>query len=180
MLIGIVGRARHGKNTVAEEICNFSRASGLVAEIFETSNLVLESLKKEGRISQNASRDNLTPEQIKLLVKHGKEKRDLFSDYWIHRLLKEIVLSKADIIVVPNIRFINEAREIKENRGILIRVTSVVEDGVEFISTDRDPNDVMETENKKIQADYFLTVKRGETELLRKQAAGLANYLLGK
>ena len=180
MIIGITGRARSGKSTVAKAILASAKEAGLSAKIYELSDYVLQDLKDSEDIPSTATREDLK-ENVSLLVKRGMERRKEDEDYWVKKLQEDYDKNTPDIAIVPNIRFHNEAYFVKNSScfvvGCIIRVSALVKDHVEFISPDRDPNHESEITTYDIDADYFLTTKKGESKLLSIQATSLFNYL---
>jgi hypothetical protein len=179
ILIGLTGRARSGKSSAARGIMKAAEKNGLNAKIFELSDYVLADLKNDGLIPKSATREDLK-DNVSLLVQRGMSRREENEDYWIDLLRSDLQTYKPDVAIIPNVRFQNEAFSIKAGFGYIVRVTALVKDGVSFISPDRDPNHVSEISTRDIEADYFLTAKKGHTKLLEKQAEALLNYLLGE
>lgn len=177
LVLGIVGRANAGKSTVSKAILKEATAKGLTAEVFELSNYVLKEATGLA-ILPPKSRAELVPSEIEELVKLGTQRREENPTHWIELLLQDIETKKPDVVLVPSVRFLNEAVAIRELGGKIIRIKSYAVDGVEWIARDRDANHPSEVEHHSIQADYFLTALRGESFLLGKQAATLFNYLL--
>lgn len=177
LLIGITGRSRSGKSTVAKAIVKEATAKGLAAEVFEISSYILQEAIGLKRLPKK-EREQLTAEEIEQLVKIGVEKREENPRHWIDLMVDDITRKKPDVSLVPNLRFLNEAEAIRSLNGKIVRIKSYLVDGIEHISTDRDPNHISEIEHHAIQADYFLTAKRGESQLLGRQAATLFLYLL--
>ena len=179
ILLGVCGRARAGKNSVAEGIYLEAQRLKKHVRIYEFSEYVLKDLLlKYPKFPMK--REELTSFDLTYLVKHGLSMRQQNAYYWVDELFNDIYRDQPEVAILPNIRFLNEAEAVRSygKPGKIIRVKSLIRDGVEFISTDRDPNDNMETENLSISADFFLTAKRGQTRLLKIQAAGLFNYIL--
>src|SRR5882762_10275129 len=176
-VFGVVGRARSGKTTAVKAILKEAKKHELHAEVFEFGSYVLKEAIKVGKIPDK-DREQLTPEEIEQLVILGSKRREERPDYWIHLLQKDIVSKNPDIALVPGVRFLNEAQAVRDLGGKIIRVVSYIVDGIEFISPDRNANHPSETEHYSIQADFFLTTRRGESNLLSRQAATLFSYLI--
>ena len=177
LLIGLTGRARSGKSSAARGLLRAAEAKGLTAKIFELSDYVLADLKADGLVPKSYMREDLK-DDVGLLVQRGMSRRAEYEDYWVDLLRSDLLTQKPDVSIIPNVRFLNEAEFIDNLRGSIIRVKAVVRDGVEYISQDRDANHVSEISTYQIEADYFLTVKKGQTKLLEAQAGSLLNYLL--
>lgn len=149
----------------------------MTAESFEMGGYVLKEAIGLGTIPPK-ERSELTTKEIEELVLLGTSRRDENPRHWIDLMLADIEEKKPDVALVPSVRFSNEADAIRKMDGKIIRITSYVVEGVDFISRDRDPNHISEVQTYSIHADYFLTVMRGESILLGKQAATLFNYLV--
>lgn len=178
LIIGLVAPARHGKTTVASTLLREARALGLKAETFEASSYILEDAIHRKEV-ENKLREELSKEEIKKLVDIGLERRLEDPYYWLKRMKADLAAQNPDVAIFPSIRFHNEAQMVKDIGGKLVRVTSYISDGRTYVSPDRDPNHVSETEQFDIKADYFLVTKRGESDLLKRLAATLFKYLHG-
>lgn len=176
VVIGITGRARTGKTTVAKAILKEAAAKGLMAESFEMGSYVLKEAIGIGSVPPK-DRASLTNKEIEELVRLGTSRREENPRHWIDLMVQDIEEKKPDVALVPSIRFLNESEAVRKMDGRIIRVKSYLLDGVEFISPDRDPNHASEVENYSINADYFLTAMRGESILLARQAATLFGYI---
>ena len=134
----------------------------------------------KGFFPKLTTRKDLTEVGLKTMVCYGLNQRDRNPSYWINKVLEDLEKEQPQVALLPNIRFRNEGNAVKNigTPGYLIRVTSLVRDGVEYISTDRDPNDLMETEQQSIDADFFISTTRGRTKLLKLQAQALFEYIL--
>jgi hypothetical protein len=186
ILLGITGRAKSGKSMVALGILKAAEAKGLTAKIFELSDYVLADLKSDGLVPKSATREDLK-DNVSLLVERGMSRRAENVDHWVELLEEDLENTFWDVAIIPNVRFPNEATFIQEQYCVgpagtsaIVRVTALVKDGISYISQDRDPNHISETGTHDIEADYFLTVKKGQTKLLEAQAGALLNYLQGE
>lgn len=173
MLIGLLGRARNGKTTVAEAVQKQAHKMELSAEIYDIGALVLAECIEEGALTRK-TRAELSRSELEVMVWWGKKKRDEQGEsYWLKKLEKQIEDDGADVAIIPNIRYTNEAWFVAAKRGITIKVVSLNPNGSEFISPDRDPNHPSETEIINYPADYYLTARRGDPILLSDLAATL-------
>lgn len=176
MILGIAGKAEVGKSTVAKAIVKTAVYLELDAKVYELSNLILAETIEAGTIDPKV-RSECTPEDIQELIRLGGARRKENPDYWIGALLVQIKKDNPEVAVCPNIRFPSESTAIQNAGGKIIKVTALNADGSEFTSRSRDPNDPSETSQRQILADYFLSTKRGESELLKLQAAALFKYI---
>ena len=178
LVIGIVGRAKVGKSLVARAIKDEAKMWKMSARIFELSDFILQELQGNGLL-RGKTRAELSPEDIQLILKRGAERRKQNPDYWVDLLREELDRSPYNVCIVPNVRLKPEADLIREKRGTLVRVTSLIKDGVEWISEDRSPNDITETSVYDFPADFFLSTIKGQTILLQEQARAVFKYVLG-
>lgn len=180
LVLGVVGRAQNGKTTVSTAILKEAANQGLKGELFEFGSYVLKEAISLNRIPSK-ERGQLTDEEIRQLVLLGTERREQDPYYWVKALIEDIGNRQPDVAVVSGVRFLNEAETIQKTlSGKIIRVKSYIIDGVEYISTDRNPNHISETEHHRIVADYYITTQRGESKLTALQAGTLFNYLYAR
>ena len=173
LVIGTLGRARSGKSTVGASLLKVaSGVYGMKARQYEFGKTVLEYCISSGRLPSK-SREDLTQTELYTLVYVGNQRRTMDEDFWVDRIAEQILDDKPDVAVISGIRFPNEVRLVERSNGALIRVISLNPDGSEFISPDRNPNDVTETSLLKEDVDYVLTAYRGQPELLAGYATAI-------
>ena len=175
LIIGLTGRAKSGKTTTAEAMQKYAAGHNVTCEVYEFSHYILQDLKDENKVPQDATRDTV---DVKLLVEWGSKRRKENKNYWTHRILEGVLRDGCDVAIIPNVRFRDEAAIIKANDGYIVRVRTLVEEGVDWISPDRDPNHPSETESASIKADFFIQTLRGQETLLRSQAKEIFKYIL--
>lgn len=179
LLIGICGRARHGKDSTALAIKQRLELQGVSCFHSSVSVMVFEEAQRTCRIPSNISREQCTRQDLDTLVALGHEKRAFNPNYWISRLWSRITCSDALVAIVPGIRFDNEVNWVKKiENGVLLRVIRYNADGSMFISPDRDPNDVMETILNRVNPDFEISVKTGQENWLHWQGVSFANFIL--
>lgn len=183
MLLGLAGRARNGKSTVADELARAAKKAGLYPVVYDIGGLVLEFCIGAGLVADK-KREDLDAEELDVLVRVGKAKREEDPDFWISGIESDYRDRRDSthglVGIIPNIRYSSEETMVRRNSGLLIKVTSLNPNGSEFVSLDRDPNHPAETELSSVNADFYLTAKRGESDLLKRQAATLFDYVLSK
>jgi hypothetical protein len=177
ILIGLSGRARSGKTTASEAIAQHAGKDKMV-RTYDIGAMVLDEAIYLGRIPKK-HRNNLTPDELAVLVNLGFEKRAKNPDYWIERIAAKIKMDSADVALIPNIRYENEAATVRKLNGYLLNVKSFHRDGTEFLSPDRDPNHPSETEMANYPADFFIRAYRGESALIGEMAVTVYSYLEG-
>lgn len=180
MLLGLAGRARNGKSTVADELARAAKKAGLSPVVYDIGGLVLEFCIGAGLVADK-KREDLDAEELDVLVRVGEAKREEDPDFWIRGIEGDCQKASEDFVgIIPNMRCFNEEALVRRNGGLTIKITSLNKNGSEHISRDRDPNHSLETELVNINADFYLTAKRGESDLLKRQAATLFDYVLAK
>ena len=142
-VIGIAGKKRHGKDAVAKIIMNYAKEHGHVA----VKRAMADPLKEEcakmiaEELAANSSCDSKlttyehvladmnsdeTKEKYRLLLQWwGTEfKRSIDPDYWVKRSEAWLTVAKnyVDLVVIPDVRFVNEIEMVKQLGGIVIRV----------------------------------------------------------
>jgi len=130
LLIGISGKMGSGKTTLAR----FLQSGFLDSEILSLATPIKDIVVKNfscGRIRFGSDLDNakikdmVTPcgktyrELMQLVGRFGRE---LWKDVWLENLKRRIEMSINDTIIVPDIRYPNEADYFVEH-GTLIRLT---------------------------------------------------------
>lgn len=142
--LGLSGKAGHGKDTVANVITNMYGEYGVYRRAFadalkeDVYDLLVGYRTQQGLINAGAWEKEVPdwgiskvqfinsikhhPEIRALLQAYGVAQRKAQPDYWIQRLLKWAEGSGAKTIVVPDVRFENEAEAIRHRGGMVYRV----------------------------------------------------------
>jgi hypothetical protein len=122
-IIGISGKKRSGK----DECCNvildmfpgrgerIAFADALKSEVGEVCGVSLATLEERKPIFRT------------MLQWWGTEFRRQFcgpDSYWIDRAAEAIAKSKADFVVIPDVRFPNELKFVRDRGGLAIRIES--------------------------------------------------------
>jgi len=138
--IGITGKARSGKNQFAEYLITAFNHK----QIYYESMAFATQLKTMCRDHFGLSDDQLwergknlreipderfdkdeciywTPREI--MQELGSFYRKIKSDYWVYALDQEIKKRNYDNVIITDVRHLNECAYIKENKGILIKIT---------------------------------------------------------
>jgi ABC-type dipeptide/oligopeptide/nickel transport system ATPase component len=139
-VIGIVGRAGHGKDEAAGAICRvipdarrytFSDAIAIYARI----------------------QCGMKKRDPKLLQEIGTGNRDANPDIWASMIYWQIHDHKPPLAVITGVRFREEARIIRRIGGTLLRVSRFNPDGTLFVLGDRDETHAAESEVDTIYCD---------------------------
>ena len=177
LVVGLCGRARHGKDVVAAVMAKQFRSHGMRCFPCSVSMVIHEAAVLDGAI-KSAKRSECSPEEIQALVRFGNAGREQDENFWVDRLLEKILAQKTDVALITGIRFPNEGKWVGTLNGVLARIRRLNSDGSEFISRDRDPNDITETAHYHLLANYELVAMTGQDEWLRSQAQNLTSHLL--
>lgn len=126
LIIGASGRRRAGKDTL------FCLVRDLLPSLRVHRHAFADAIKHEAVRSLRhggwngtfhaleAAKESYRP----LLQWWGVWRRDEFGDdYWIRRLAESVAGSRADVVVVTDVRFPNEQRWIESRGGVVWRVT---------------------------------------------------------
>jgi hypothetical protein len=187
ILIGLTGRARSGKTTVASTIYNSATALiGGLSEvspyqqflnhsqvgIYDIGEAVLNNCRDKGLIRHEKTRMDLNKDDFAVMQEVGLKNRNI--------ALSVIRTANAAISIFPNIRYKDEAAELQDRNGEIIRVVRLNTDGSGFISSDRDANHPSETSHLFVKPSYVLTAFTGQDEYLSEQARTLFRYIFRK
>lgn len=176
LIIGMSGRARHGKTNTGEAIRDYAIEQGQDARIYDLGDLI-----RRYAIANNLlppiERAAMSRLQLEVMINVGKEKRAVDINFWIHQMIAQIALDNPDVALLPNLRYQNEADAVRNAGGYVIRLTRLNQDGSMFISEDRPPNDVSETNLEFWPADFYIVTKDGHLALTCEQAITLYAYL---
>lgn len=120
IIIGISGKKRSGKTLMAEHIKSFyPKRCHIVA--------FADALKDEVCVSLNITREYMekNKEDLRLILQGwgGYKRKHCGLDYWILRCFDTIYkLPQDSIVIIPDVRHTNEAREVLHINGLLFRV----------------------------------------------------------
>lgn len=123
LIIGITGRKRSGKDEICKELIRLAQLDGLKAERIGFADALKEEVSKAVGLPIEAIEERkhlFRP----LLQWWGTDfKRALAgNDYWVEILGVKIRKSDANVIIVPDIRFENEAHFVSMRNGYIIKV----------------------------------------------------------
>jgi hypothetical protein len=184
MLIGLIGKAGSGKDTVADYLCDHHRffqlsfADPLKLVVSELFDMPLEKLNRQELKELEDERYGFSPRWI--LQHLGTDVlRKLYPGIWVDHLIRRYQKycdswmkipgkrSLSDIrVVVSDARFLNEATAIRGIGGQIWRVVcrnnpKDLKDGA---------NHPSEVEQEQIAADCMLTAEFGDLKSLYRQA----------
>jgi len=151
-IIGLVGRARCGKSTFAGMLAgelvmhsNDVTIRGFADNLRDMCNNFFGHDFYDDRVKTMEIFPGITGGM--LLQKVGTDWfRSVDTDFWVKRMEKYLT-DFDDYLIIPDVRFENEAKWVKDNDGYLVRLHRRVD------VPGRDPNHPSETAQESIQVD---------------------------
>lgn len=167
-LIGISGRKRHGKNTVATMIKDELLLRGCHRSIVELA--FAGALKQDVANQLGISVYELDQDKVRyrpLLQEYGTMMRHTRGDtYWLNRLHVQLAKQPfGSVVIITDCRFPNEADFVRQHSGTVVKV---VRAGLDDTDTH-----ASETEVDKIDPDYAITNNKGLNQLYSQVTATL-------
>jgi len=119
ILIGVSGKKRTGKNTVANLIKTLTNSSVEEFAFAQDLKLELANLLKVKVTDIEASKDTYRG----LLQALGVYRREFNGpDYWINKCFLRVYRSNAEVCIITDVRFPNELSAVQASGGIVLRV----------------------------------------------------------
>ncbi len=168
-LIGIAGKKQHGKDTLAKYLLTqfpssyrIGFADELKEEVADACQVTVPEIEKN------------KPLYRPILQWWGTEfRRNKEKDYWLKAMEEHLeCFTEAFIILIPDVRFFNEADFIKSRGGILLKVVR---------TNYPDDNDTHASENELNDYEFDHTLVASNTQELHEEAKYwlLGNNYLG-
>jgi hypothetical protein len=152
LLVGISGKARSGKDYVANLIADQVRGARIMPLSLHVKALA--------RVLGMREKD---PTALQILGTDVMRRFD--PGVWIRCHWEWVVEETPAVAIVPDVRFKNEVTYIRRTGGLIYRLCRSARDGSPFISDDRDSAHLSETELDGIDAPTF-TVESGDVTSL--------------
>lgn len=182
LVLGFGNKARAGKDTAVEAIVGYFDKSLQLAHKHGLKNHipVAQSFKFAGALYEECQTlHGMKEKDAPLLQRVGMQRRAEDPFYWIERCFQKIRDEKPDIALISDVRFLNEAKWIKDIGGYTINVSRLNEDGTKFVADDRPADHPSETELDDWNWDYRLTAKTGQCALVGELAITLVEFIRG-
>lgn len=159
-VIGVGHKARHGKDTTANHIVRQTRGQARIMSYADDVYALARQLGMQGK-------------DAGVLQALGTDVgRRIDEHRWTKSIYNNILVKRPPIVVIPDVRFLNEVEMIREMGGVVIKVHRVQKDGTPFVATDRNPNHPSEVELDKFDGwDYV--IKNESIAKLRKDVDGI-------
>ena len=183
LLLAFGNKARHGKDTAGEAVVEHfitqrnmlnrhygPKSARPAAQLFKFA----DALYKECR-----ELHGMTEKDSPLLQRVGSERRSENPRYWIDRAFEQVEKSKPDVAVFTDVRYQNEAAEVKARGGFVINVSRLNPDGTPYVDSSRSATHASEIDLDGYLFDHYLKAYTGEVALVQEQAITIAEYVKG-
>jgi hypothetical protein len=179
LIIGFGSKARQGKDTAAEAIVNYydmergqQRRLGLEVSVPFAVRIGFADALYDVARTEYGMKEKDAP----LLQRIGAERRVDDSEYWIKRAFAKIK-PYHDIVVIPDVRYKNEAVYVKNMGGYLVNVTRLNGDGTPFVDPGRPADHPSEIDLDNWNWDFKFVISDGHAALTGELAVTLSEYL---
>lgn len=138
MLIGIMGYARSGKNTLATLLSKIVGEGRTVTELSFAAKLKSELCTMLRAVGVDTSDIFLSKKELwrPMMVAWGKQRRAIYPNYWVDPVIKQYkkIMSMPtkgaeSICIITDVRYLNEAEAIKESGGLLVHIINTKSEG---------------------------------------------------
>ena len=181
LIIGFGSKARQGKDIAVQAIVDYYTIKRRVqmdhglqpgspyAQRVGFADALYDICRKE---------HGMTTKDAPLLQRIGMERRAIDELYWVKKAFAKF-WTNADIRLISDVRYKNEADYIKQKGGYLVKVSRLNQDGTPYIADDRPADHPSEIDLDDYNFDFHLMNSHGHQGLLAEQAVTLAEYLRG-
>ena len=166
LVLGLGHKARHGKDTCAQAMLESAPADVLRIGF-------ADALYDYCRVKYA-----MGPKDASLLQKVGVSERAIDPYVWIKAVYYKILDKTPKVVVIPDVRFLNEAQFVKDMGGYTIKVERRTADDRMYQADDRDPGHVSETQLDDYSWD--LTITNRELGTTRANAITAMRFFLGE
>lgn len=162
LIIGFGHKARHGKDTAAQAILDQYGQLGVRRYAFSLG------FKAVARAMFGMTTKD--PQLLQVLGTDVFRRKD--PDVWIRTLHFTIHEDAPKVALITDVRFPNEAEWIRSQGGIVIKVERIDENGLSYLSGDRNPLHESETALDHYSS-WNYTIRTDRVELLREAAKAI-------
>lgn len=164
-LIGLAGKARHGKNSVGDALVRKlegrARCYSLAAALRSFCRVMGWMTEKNGPVLQIVGTDLF---------------RQADPDVWIRTLEYQIQEEAPEIAIITDVRFPNETAWCEKN-GIVVKVRRLNSNGSLFITDDRPADHLSETALDNHEFQHVVSAMTGDIGAMERQVADLLRGL---
>lgn len=128
MIVGLTGRAQSGKSTLARALgwTELSFAARLKTEVRNMA-LQMEPALFDACVLAEAGNVMAKKRIRPWYIFWGEFRRDMDADYWLRPVMERVKASPETQFVISDVRYLNEARAIKDAGGVIVRLTRATE-----------------------------------------------------
>lgn len=163
-IIGLGHKARHGKDYLAG--CLLKLLPG--SRIFSFADDLKALARALGMTSKHPA----------FLQQLGNAMRTLDANYWVEKLLLKMKEIEPPYVIIPDVRFPNEAQYLKALGGHLVKVERFALDGTLYVDPSRPATHESETALDSYDRwDEQVTATSGDLWALRAAAKRIANHV---
>lgn len=188
LILGIGGKARSGKDTSCQAIIDTYGASYKIERLAfgdalkeEVNQLDQFETCAKYRVPFDFSPDMTDPlcqtkfgKQRALLQFWGQHRREQNSFYWVVNAQERAAQSEAEILIIPDMRYRNEAYWVKAEGGFTLKISRL---GFQVL-TGAAADHISEHDLDEYKFDYEIDVFDGQVESLRKDALVVFEHIL--
>lgn len=156
-VVGVTGRARHGKDTLARELMRQLAAAGTLAERFAFSDSVAVA-ERTAPLPGDAPMTTRNPSRLQ---RRGEYERARDPFIWLRATYGTIEDRRPEVAIITGLRTPAEVAMVRGMGGLVVRVTRIDAEGQPFVTSDRDPNHPIEQQIDSLQEDLRIDVKGG-------------------
>jgi hypothetical protein len=189
ILIGIGGKARAGKDTMAQAMLDLYpdkvKLYSFAAELKKYCAEHHDELLPKWQLAHQTKQHPICKEDpiygyTAILQWWGTDvMRKQDPDYWVKQLANRITQDDPAIAVITDVRFPNEANWVKEKGGTLIRVRRLEPDGTLYLDPSRDPKHISETSLENYDSwTYDISAQSGDVKNLQTWARAILEYAI--
>ena len=107
----------------------------------------------------------------RFLQKLGDALRSLDQDIFVKCLAEQVFSEEPPCVLIPDVRYVNEAEWIKRQGGVLVRVARTEPNGLQYVAQDRDPNHPSEAELNHYDGwGWYIHAESGDITTLQREA----------
>lgn len=172
MIIGIAGKARHGKNTSAKFIGDYFTSKDILWKEFSFANEVKKICLLFGAKEEDLWGDKRPAKARRLMQVVATEAgREYNSNIWIDKLFEQKKfqeIEKQGVAIITDVRFINEVEQILIRKGKIILIERPNAPSIEYGANHVSETSIDDIKKKFLDKIYYIYNKEGSLENLRK------------
>jgi hypothetical protein len=163
-IVGLGHKARHGKDTVANYLLQYgAERMSFADDLYAVARVMFGMREKDPKLLQVLGTDVF---------------RKMNQHIWIESLYYKILERKPKVVIIPDVRFPNEAAFVRSLGGYLVKVTRLNLDGSVFVAPDRDPDHPSEAAlNGWGDWDLIINANSGDIQRLHIGAAAIMSAI---